>query len=263
MKKLFALVLAVLMALSLWACGKSNGEYLPSADSTEPVALMPNEAGKLTVYGEADLQLVYNESGNVIAVTALNEQAEPIASTYDFVEKACPLAVMELIDLIVDQNLTIDKGFVLVRQEPGSAAISEDFLKNILEDAQLNKGSYAVIVTGADELDKDGQFSKETALAALKAGQPMVEGCTLNCSDTPMGGSYTIYCTSVDGVTTEYSVSAIDGSAIVLENAEEGEPQELQETEPIPETDIFDPNPDIDGLQGTDGGVDNGSVDFD
>lgn len=261
MKKLFAFALAVLMVLSLWACGKNNEEYVPGIDNTEPVALMPNEAGRLTIYGEADLQLVYNESGNVISVAALNKQAEDIAKTYNHAEKACPLAVMELIDLIVEQNLTIAKGFILIRQEPGSAVISEEFLKNILEDAQLNKGSYAVIVTSADELDKDGLFSKETALAALKAGQPSVEGCTLSCSDTPVGGSYTVYCTNVDGITTEYSVSAIDGSSIALESAEQGEPQETEETEP-PESDIFDPIPDTEANQGTDGGVDNGSVDF-
>lgn len=264
MKKLFALLLAMLMLLSLCACGKSNEEYKPSGDIvTQEEQLMPGEAGKLTIYGEADIQLVYNTSGNVIAVSALNQQADSIASAYDFAEKTCTLAVLELIDQILDSEIPLTKGFILIRQEPGSEPISDDFLTNIQEDAQANKGEYPVIVTGAKELSKDGLFNVDTALLALKLNQPSLEGATLSYSEEPVGGSYSIFCTDAEGNTKEYAVGAVDGSVTEVESSQETEQADENATEPVPESDVFDPIPDTEANKGTDGGVDNGSVNFD
>ena len=264
MKKFFTLMLAILMLLSLWACGKTEDDYLPQSDVVQPEAeRLPDEAGKLTIYAEADLQLVYNTAGNIIAVTALNQPAEEIADSYDSAEKTCPIAVLELIDLIIDSEIPFTKGFILVRQEPGSATPGDNFLKNIKEDAQLNKGEYPVIVTGTEELDSEGLFSKETAIEALNAAYPTVEGNTIVCAEDPVGGSYSIFCTDAEGNTKEYAVSAVDGAVVEVEQSEEGEPTDLEQTDPTPESDIFDPIPDTEANKGTDGGVDNGSIDFD
>lgn len=263
LKKLFSLALVVLMLLSLWACGKQDDEYKSDTDATEPqTKLLPDEAGKLTIYCETDLQIVYNDSGKVIAVTALNEPAEDIASSYEFAEKDCSLAALELIDQILDQNPPLSKGFILIRQELGSATPGDDFLKKLQGNAQLNKGGCEVIVVAADELDQDGLFSKEIALTVLKTSSPAVEGSTLSCSDTPTGGSYTITCTDAEGNVTQYSVGAVDGSVIQLETAEETEPESTTDEETTPESDIFDPIPDTESNQGTDGGMDDGSVEF-
>ena len=264
MKKLFALMLATLMLLSLCACGKSEAEYQSGMVATEPQEmLMPDEAGKLTIYSEADIQVVYNEKGNVIAVTALNQPAERIVNTYDFAEKTCSLAVLELVDMVFDESLLTTRSCILVRQEPGSATPSDDFLKNILDDAQLNKGEYPVIVTGADELNADGLFSAKTAQTVLNASHPATEGSTIVCSGDPVGGSYSFFCTDVEGNTKEYAVGAIDGTVTEIESSQETEQTEQEETEPIPESEIFDPIPDTEANAGADGGVDNGSINFD
>ena len=264
MKKIFALMLAVLMVLGLWACGKTGDSYLPQSDVVQPEAeKLPDEAGKLTIYAEADIQLVYNDAGNVIAVTALNQPAEEIAESYEFTGKTCPMVVLELIDFVVDSELPFTKGFVLVRQEPGSSTPSDDFLKNIREDANLNKGEYTVLVTGAAELDKEGLFGKDTAIDALKASYPVVEGNTVVCADDPVGGSYSIFCTDAEGNTKEYAVSAVDGTVSEITASEQTEPQDTGATDPVPESDVFDPVPDTEANKGADGGADNGSIDFD
>ena len=264
MKKIFALMLAVLTVLGLWACGKTEDNYLPQSDVVQPEEeKLPDEAGKLTIYAETELQLVYNSAGNVISVTALNQPAEDIANSYDFTEKTCSIAVLELIDLVIDGELPFTKGFILVRQEPGSSTPGDDFLKSIREDAQLNKGEYPVIVTGTGDLDKEGLFSKETAIDALIAGYPAVEGNTVVCSEDPVGGSYSIFCTDAEGNTKEYAVSAVDGTVNEVATSEQTEPQSTEATDPIPESDVFDPIPDTEANKGADGGVDNGSVKLD
>lgn len=263
LKKVFTLALAALMLLSLWACGKQEDTYQSGTDAVvSQTKLMSDEAGKLTIYCESELQLIYDEAGKVIAVLPLSETAKDIASSYEFAEKDCASAVLELIDQLLDQDLLLSKAFILIRQEPGSATPGDDFIKTLQENAQQNKGSYPVIVAAADELDQDGLFSADIALAVLKVSYPAVEGLTLDCAEAPVGGSYTVTCTDADGNVTAYSIGAIDGTVSVLENQEQNEPEDATIPDPIPESDIFDPIPDTEAIQGADGGVDNGSVDF-
>lgn len=265
LKKIFAVALAALMLLSLFACGKSEDEYISGNNNefaAHEVELLPNEAGKLTIYAEADLQLVYDKTGKVIALTALSAQADDIASNYEFADKDCAQAAVELIDLIIDGNISITKGYILIRQELGAASPSDDFLSAVQESALQNKGEYKVVTVSVEDLDADGLFSKDTALAVLAASQPTTEGCILECSDEPIAGSYSVFCTTAEDLTIEYSISALDGSVFQAENNSQEEQEPTDETDPTPESDIMDPIPDTEANKGTDGGVDNGSVEF-
>ena len=262
LKKLLAVALAAVLMLSLFACGKKD-EYQPTDDAAEEIAqnLINGEAGRLTIYAEADMQIVYDKDGDILDIIALSTIAEEIVNAYDFAEKDTSLAVKELIDSIVDLEIVISKGYVMIRQEPGSATPNDTFLKDIHEEAKQNKAELSIVLLSAEELDANGYFSAEIAVDILTAQVPTVEGSVFNCSDEPIGGSYQIFCTDSANITTEYAVGAIDGSIVLMENSnQEEEPQEGTNIDETPDSDVFDPISDHEANAGTDGATDNGSI---
>lgn len=271
LKKLCALALAALMLLSLWACGKKDDPQ-QQWQQMEQDAVAPDEevfveqaAGRVYLHAGGHIQISYDAEGNVLAVVGENDIGLKADAAYgDPTGKPCAQVVKELIDLLITQNSSSIQNFVLVRQELGSANPAEDFMQKIETEAAANSKSYPVFAVAADDCDTDGCFSANVAEAMLKLAIPATADLTLVCSGTPSALVYTILGTDSNKVTTNYLVDALTGQVSIAQTDDGQETFEefvdTEEDEPIPESDVFDYVPDEDG---TDGGVDNGSVDFD
>ena len=261
MKRFMALVLATVMLLTLCACGKDKKkEKKKESDkaSHQVAELLPGEVGRLTIYCDNPVQVIYDKSGKVLGLAG----NETLVNACSITDKDYAVIITELLDLICDQNLAPTRTCILLRQEPNSETPNDKYLDTILEAAKLNKGEYPIIVTAASDLDEEGLFDQKTALAVLRASVPDLDGYSVNCDTEPVGGSYTAYCTNADGVTVEYSIVATDGSVIIVEPKEEAEDLDADPWADIPESDIIDPITDAEMIAGADGGVDDGSVDF-
>lgn len=263
MKKLLSVLLAAVMLLTLCACGKADDYTSPDgdADASADAPQLSDAVGRVVISADAEFQVAYDENGNAVGVINQNALAEAVADSYsDFAGKSCPQVVRELIDAVFEQNTVIDRGYVLIQLELGSALPSDSFLADVADEARLNKGAYGVVAVSAADLDADGRFNKATVLAILEAFLGGTEGLTVTCAEAPADGSYSITCTDSSSQSTDYYVHTQTGAVVLADGAEQTEAQDPDAAQDIPESDIFDPISDIDAAAGADGGVDSGTV---
>ena len=273
LKNLCALALAVLMLLSLMACGQKDPveewkELEQQAQDPDESVYLAQAVGFLQLHAGAHIRIAYDQAGKVLAVVGENNTGAKIDSAYgDFSGKSCARVIRELVDLITADAGAEHQGFALVRQELGSAMPADNFIKAIEKDASANAKALPVVAVAAADCDVDGCIDSQTAIALLKLAMPDTAKLKLTCAEAPNAMIYTVLAEGGNNnVTSSYLVDGMSGQVTAGESESSTEPTEPHEAEATPEDTESEVNEDIlgltpdDGTQGADGGNDDGSV---
>lgn len=236
-KKLSAIILAAVMLLSLWACGKKDDGGINYIQQEQQA--IEKAAGTLLLQAGVELTIPYDKDGKVTAIISTTEDATAVDDAYmEYDGKTCAQVVLELVELInvsFSDNL---QGFVFVRQEPGSADPSEDFIKTLRTTVAGNTARLPVIVVAADELDADGYIGAATTEAILDAYLGGIEGLTVTYDFGKTESSHSATCTDANGVVTTYLINAVNGAVEVYQ--ESTDPQQEPPLDPNEFSDIID-----------------------
>lgn len=209
MKKLFALLLAALMILSMAACGDETDvdreEKKPetteasvpeTTEATEPKVSEP--MGTLYVTFGATLELVYDADGNALSITGTNEVGQTLAEAkQDQVGKGCVFALRSILRYAADNNLLGDAKSMVLRVGKGEQLPSEDFLEVIATDCQYlaDEECTGVQMFSAvgDKLDAESNltYAAAKALATRFMG---AEEADVTGAETPVEGKFTFIC---------------------------------------------------------------------
>ena len=166
MKKIIALSLALLLLLC--GCGKEAAVTPETTTVPETTAPPPTPAGTLYVSFGAALEIVYDESGNALTLTGLNEVGKQLADAkQNQLNKGCVYTLRSILRMAIDQQLLGDAKTCTVRIGANDPLPTEDFLMTIGQDCQYlidEEGAPLDIycLTG-DMLDEKGELTFDTA----------------------------------------------------------------------------------------------------
>ena len=212
--KLLAALLAVLILLSLAACGKN------SAESGSTKADTSNAIGSILLSGETRVRMYYDKDGKVVAITDTQDQA--IYTQHQ--GKAC---VEALPALLKEADPPIIGNFLLLKESLNGKSPSETFLQDLHSAAKTVAGDKVILCTAADQ-NEHGYFSAKIAEAVLTVylNYPANTCTVLSEAD---GGYYEV-CATLDNDSVTYTVDAIYGRVDVS----------LANSEPVPEEYNYD-----------------------
>ena len=210
--KLLAALLAVLILLSLAACGKNADESAPTKADTS------GSIGSILLSGETQAKIYYDKNGKVVVIADNKDQA--IYTQHQ--GKAC---VEALPALLKEADPPIIGNFLLLKESVNGKAPTETFLQDLHSAAKAVAGDKVILCTASDQ-DEHGYFSAKIAETLLTAylNYP-ANSCTV-LSD-PDGGYYEVSATS-DGSSTTYTVDAIYGRVDVSLANSEPTPEEYE-----------------------------------
>ena len=166
MTKIIALSLALLLLLC--GCGKEAAVTPETTTVPETTAPAPTPAGTLYVSFGAALEIVYDESGNALTLTGLNEVGKQLADAkQNQLNKGCVYTLRSILRMAIDQQLLGDAKTCTVRIGANDPLPTEDFLMTIGQDCQYlidEEGAPLDIycLTG-DMLDEKGELTFDTA----------------------------------------------------------------------------------------------------
>ena len=179
--KLFALTLTTALALTaLTACGNSAGTAaLPETSGTSTPLLEESGgvAGTVLLSVNPEIEMDYNDVGNVVALTGRNQEAQTLLASYTGYEgRPCTQVVGELVDEInalgyFDATVGGHEKNIILKLERGSAYPSDQFLNELAEAVRLvvetdQIGSQAVTLDQDDYDDAYGDKGYINASAA-------------------------------------------------------------------------------------------------
>ena len=145
--KLFGLTLTVALTLTtLAACGNSAGTAsLPKTSG--PVVPTKTEsddiAGTVLLSVNPEIEMDYDDRGNVVALTGRNQEAQTLLSSYtDYEGRPCTQVVGELVDEInslgyFDTTVGGQEKNIILKLERGSAYPNDQFLNELAEAVRL------------------------------------------------------------------------------------------------------------------------------
>ena len=168
MKKLFALLLAAMLVISMAACGETAAE-----PTTEPT-IAPEPIGTLYVSFGAVLELAYDAEGNALSITGTNELGKSIAdANQNQLGRGCVFVLRTILRYASDNNLLGDAKTMTVRVGAKEQLPKENFLEEIQTDCQYlaDEECTGIRITplDGDKLDSSGNITAATAkkLASL------------------------------------------------------------------------------------------------
>ena len=170
MKKQITLGIALLMLLSILSgCGSDTAAPTTLAPETTAAAeAAPTPVGTLYVSFGAALEITYDEEGNALTLTGVNEAGKLLAEAkQDQLNKGCVYTLRSILRMVIDQQLLGDAKTVTVRIGAEDPLPTEDFLQTIGQDCQYlideeGAGVDIYCLTG-DKLDETGNLTYETA----------------------------------------------------------------------------------------------------
>lgn len=145
-KSIFAMSLALVLC---FVCLVSCGQKAPSSSTNV------STGGVLTLKVNPEFDINFDEKGNVVTVTAVNDDAKKIMTDDEsYVGKTCEEIVTDLVKKIGDAGyFAKDKNNqVVIEIEEGSKVPNDKFLTNVIESARSviseNKWEVPVDVNG-------------------------------------------------------------------------------------------------------------------
>ena len=143
--KLFGLTLVTALTLTtLTACG--NGGAAASSGTASGSALQSGDGGSVgtvLLSVNPEIEMDYDEVGNVVALTGLNEDGKAVLASYTGYEgKPCATVVGELVDEInaggyFDATIDGHEKNIVLKLERGSAYPNDQFLNELAEAVRL------------------------------------------------------------------------------------------------------------------------------
>ena len=225
--KWLALSLTAVFSLTLLtACST------PSAQSTQDT---PQGVGTLLLSVNPEIQISYDDEGNVVALTGQNEDGKQVVSAFQEAKgQPCEKVVPALVERIhedgyFDDTIDGNEKNIILKLERGSEYPSDDFLNQLAVAVQAvvdddHIGSQTMTL---DDDDYDPAYAQQGYISA-KAAQELL-AAQLNRSDLQFvekeydlsDGEYEISFV-LDGVEYEYEVNASTGKVTEMD-AEQAE----------------------------------------
>ena len=232
--KLFGLALtAALTVTALTACGgASQTEALPDNTASAPLVQEDpaGSVGTVLLSVNPEIEMDYDEAGNVVALTGLNDDGRAVLSGYTGYEgKACTTVIGELVDEInaggyFDATIDGNEKNIVLKLERGSRYPSDQFLNELAEAVRLvveadQIGSQTVTL---DDDDYDDAYADQGYINAQAAQN--ILSTQLGRDDIQFvekdydldDGEYEVEFV-MDGVEYEYEVNAVTGKVTEMD----------------------------------------------
>lgn len=232
--KLFGLALAAALSLTaLTACGSSTGtQSLPSgSDPSAPASDAANgSVGTVLLSVNPEIEMDYDEAGNVVALTGLNEDGKAVLASYTgYQGKPCTTVVGELVDEInaggyFDATIDGHEKNIVLKLERGSEYPNDQFLNELAEAVRLvveadQIGSQTVALDGDDYDDTYGDKGYINAAAAQNILSTQLGRDDIQFVEKEYDlddGDYEVEFV-MDGVEYEYEVNAVTGKVTEMD----------------------------------------------
>ena len=225
--KVFSLACMAALSLALLTgCGTTDTEETAAAGFSGE----SQTAGTLLLSVNPEIEVTYDDQGNVTALTAMNQEGEAILASYtDFEGKSCKVVVSELVAAINQAgyfDITIDghEKNIVLKVERGSRYPSDDFLTELTAAIQAlveadKIGSRTVLLDEDDYDDVYGDKGYISAEAAQNLLAAQLERDDLQFVEKEYDlddGDYEVEFV-LDGVEYEYEVNAVTGKVTEVE----------------------------------------------
>ena len=273
--KLFGLALtAALTVTALTACGGApQTEALPDNTASAPLVQEDpaGSVGTVLLSVNPEIEMDYDEAGNVVALTGLNDDGRAVLSGYTGYEgKACTTVIGELVDEInaggyFDTTIDGNEKNIVLKLERGSQYPSDQFLNELAEAVRLvveadQIGSQTVTL---DDDDYDDAYADQGYINAQAAQN--ILSTQLGRDDIQFvekdydldDGEYEVEFV-MDGVEYEYEVNAVTGKVTEMD----AEYQDYDDTDYGPNADGITDYDDTDYGPNADGVTDYDDTDY-
>ena len=253
-RKLLGMALTGALALTtLTACGGAPAPTESAATSnpqpTSQSAVQETAgavAGTVLLSVNPEIEMDYDQAGNVVALNALNEDGRAVLSAYSGYEgRACTEVIGELVDEInaagyFDATIAGQARNIVLKLERGSAYPSDQFLNELAEAVRLvvesgQIGSQAVALDRDDYDEAYGDLGYINAAAAqsILAAQLGRDDIQFAEQEYDLGdGEYEVEFV-LDGISYEYEVNAVTGKVSEMD----AEFQDYDDTDYGPDSD--------------------------
>ena len=230
--KLFGLTLVTALTLTtLTACG--NGGAAASSGTASGSALRSGDGGSVgtvLLSVNPEIEMDYDEVGNVVALTGLNEDGKAVLASYTGYEgKPCTTVVGELVDEInaggyFDATIDGHEKNIVLKLERGSAYPNDQFLNELAEAVRLvveadQIGSQTVALDNDDYDDTYGDRGYINAAAAQNILSTQLGRDDIQFVEKEYDlddGEYEVEFV-MDGVEYEYEVNAVTGKVTEMD----------------------------------------------
>ena len=231
--KLFGLTLVTALTLTaLTACG--NGGAATTASGTASGSALQSEdgssVGTVLLSVNPEIEMDYDEVGNVVALTGLNEDGKAVLASYTGYEgKPCTTVVGELVDEInaggyFDATIDGPEKNIVLKLERGSAYPNDQFLNELAEAVRLvveadQIGSQTVALDNDDYDDTYGDRGYINAAAAQNILSTQLGRDDIQFVEKEYDlddGEYEVEFV-MDGVEYEYEVNAVTGKVTEMD----------------------------------------------
>ena len=233
--KWFALTLTAALALTtLTACGNGAGTAsLPETPGTSAPLLEESGgvAGTVLLSVNPEIEMDYDDLGNVVALTGRNQEAQTLLASYTGYEgRPCTQVVGELVDEInalgyFDATVGGHEKNIILKLERGSVYPNDQFLNELAEAVRLvvetdQIGSQAVTLDQDDYDDAYGDKGYINASAAQSILSTQLGRDDLQFVEKEYDlddGEYEVEFVLLDGVEYEYEVNAYTGKVTEMD----------------------------------------------
>ena len=232
--KWFALTLTAALALTtLTACGNGAGTAsLPETPGTSAPLLEESGgvAGTVLLSVNPEIEMDYDDLGNVVALTGRNQEAQTLLASYTGYEgRPCTQVVGELVDEInalgyFDATVGGHEKNIILKLERGSVYPNDQFLNELAEAVRLvvetdQIGSQAVTLDQDDYDDAygdKGYINASAAQSILSNTRSRVDLQFVEKEYDLDDGEYEVEFV-LDGVEYEYEVNAYTGKVTEMD----------------------------------------------
>ena len=231
--KLFGLTLVTALTLTtLAACG-DGGAATASSGTASGSSLQSGDGGSVgtvLLSVNPEIEMDYDEVGNVVALTGLNEDGKAVLASYTGYEgKPCTTVVGELVDEInaggyFDATIDGHEKNIVLKLERGSAYPNDQFLNELAEAVRLvveadQIGSQTVALDNDDYDDTYGDKGYINAAAAQNILSTQLGRDDIQFVEKEYDlddGEYEVEFV-MDGVEYEYEVNAVTGKVTEMD----------------------------------------------